>query len=68
MTDEEYKAQLVGEARAAVAAAEAKVTKAEAHLDGALAAVKAAEAELARVEATDYVWVEPTEHVIVRAG
>lgn len=64
MTNEEYKATKVAEARAAVDAADAKVKKLEAHLDGAREGVAVAEAELARVEATDFVWEESFEHVV----
>jgi multidrug resistance efflux pump len=64
MTDEEYKATKVTEAQRAVEAADAFVEKLLDHLSGARESVEAAEAELARVQATDYVWEESHEHVI----
>ncbi len=67
MTDAEYKAIKVAEAQAAVDAAERKVEKVQAHLDGARAGVKAARADLARVKVTDYRWEVSTEHVTVHA-
>lgn len=66
MDNVELKARHVADAQAAVDAALAKVAKLEAHLAGAHEGVEVARAELARVEAADYVWEEPTEHVIAR--
>lgn len=68
MTNEEYKATKVAEAQAGVDAADAFVKKMEAHLAGARQSVVEAEAELARVEATDYVWEESHENVVVGLG
>lgn len=66
MDNAELKARHVADAQAAVDAALRAVAKAETHLWGAHLAVEVARAELARVEAAEYVYVEPTEHVIAR--